>query len=172
MKKIIFIFFLVTALSSINGQFVKFNSRDVVFIKSLIAESRFKQIWLTNQSSWKLSRPTTFVNLTEILIILGEGQSSQYTSGLAFINGQEYDINYLGGQFFYEKAFLYKIINMHYDGGGVMLDDYSEWDIEDEDYKEKIAKWFIPKYILLTQDKRFILEPQSQNKIRIKKVEE
>ena len=172
MKKIILFFLLVISLSNLNAQFLKFNSRDVVFVKSLISESRFKHIWLTNQSSWKLSRPTTFVNLTEILIILDEGQTSQYSSGVAFINGQEYDIDYLGGQFFYEKAFLYKIINMHYDGGRVMLDDYSEWDIEDEEYKEKIAKWFIPKYILITQDKRFILDPQTQNKIRIKSVEE
>lgn len=172
MKKILLVSALVLCLGSIktNGQFLNFNSREIIYMKSLISETRFKRIWLTNQSVWQLSRPTTFVNLSEIFIIFNDDYQG-FSQGVAFINGQEYDINYLGGQFFYESGFLYKIINKYKDGSRIMLDDYSEWDIEDEEYKQKIIGWFIPKYVVLNQNKNFLIDPQSQVKIRIKLVE-
>jgi hypothetical protein len=139
-------------------------------VKSLIAETRFKRIWLTNQSVWQLSRPTTFVNLSEIFIILNENYLDGLNQGVAFINGQDYNINYLGGQFLYEHGFLYKIINKYRDGSRIMLDDYSEWDIENEEYKQKIIDWFLPKHVVLDQNKNFLIDPQSQVKIRIKQV--
>lgn len=166
-----FLAFMFCVSNFSHAQFLNFNTREIIFFKSLISESRFKQIWLTNQSAWKLSRPTTFVNLSEIFIILNENDVQSYTQGIAFINGHEYEINYLGGQFFYDQGFLYKVINKFKDGSRIMLDDYSEWDIEEDEYKQKIINWFIPKYVVLDQNKKFLIDPQSQLKIKTKPVE-
>ena len=174
MKRIFLVFALVFCFESTktNAQFLNFNSRNIIYTKSLISETRFKRIWLTNQSVWQLSRPTTFVNLSEIFIILNEGDYEGINHGVAFINGQDYNINYLGGQFLYEQGFLYKIINKYADGSRIMLDDYSEWDLENEDYKHKIVEWFLPKHVVLDQNKNYLIDPQSQVKIRIKHVVE
>lgn len=173
MKKMFMVITFLIFLSGLESkaQFLNFSSREVIYVKSLISETRFKTIWLTNQSVWRLSRPTTFVNLSEIFIVLDENAYQGYTQGVAFINGQEYDIKYSGGQFFYESGFLYKIINKYKDGSRIMLDDYSEWDIVDDDYYKKITEWFLPKYIVLDQNKRALIDPQSQIRMRIKLVE-
>ena len=171
--KISFAFFLL-ASTNVFSQYIDFLDKNIIYMNSTISETRFKIIWLQNGSVWKLSRFSTFVNLSDVFIVLDEIQDNMRgdNSAVAYIHGQEYDIEHVSGEFFFKRGFLHKIINKYKDGSRIMLDDRTEWDIKDDDEKETIAELFIPTHVILDLEKQLLIEPRTQSIINIKLVNE
>ena len=49
-----------------------------------------------------------------------------------------------------------------------MLEDYTEWDVENKKDIETVVNWNIPAQAILTESRESLIDPASQAKIQIK----
>ena len=164
MKKIVLSLILILTFSTSEAQIFNFSSNRIYFVKSFISETQFKDVWLQGGSQWRLNRPAVFVNFSEIFIVLDETSPK----AIAFVNKLPYNITYVSGDYFYESGYLSKVINKYKDGSRVMLEDYTEWDVVNNDDFEWVVDWFVPTNVIQTLDKEYLYDPSLQIKIKVK----